>query len=352
MFSITDNKWEIIKKKYSDYWNRENHDRPIMYIHAGIKHGHFMESPDNLEKRWLDTEDVVRRVKNNMQYASYAGEGYPYYMPNLGPDILGAILGCELILGAHTTWADHNVSDLSNLPVLRFNEKNKWWLKIEELTNAFAEDAKNGDYMVGLTDLHPGLDALAALRGSEALCYDLIDCPDEVHKRTNECYFVYKETLGRLFTILERYQKGSTHWMSIWHPNRWYNVSCDFMCVLSGEMFDDFVMPEIEKELAILDASMFHLDGEQAIRHLDKLLGMDKINGIQWVFGAGKPSASHWIPLLQRIQDAGKNIHIDVLPHEIKTLCENLRPEGLMFNISAASVDEANQMIKAAEDCY
>ena len=52
------------------------------------------------------------------------------------------------------------------------------------------------------------------------------------------------------------------------------------------------------------------LDGPDAIRHLDSLLSLPKLSGIQWIPGAGSPSVSEWIPLLKRIQKAGKLQHL------------------------------------------
>ena len=47
------------------------------------------------------------------------------------------------------------------------------------------KDAK-GDYFVGMTDIHPGADALAALRGPENLCIDLIENPEIIKKMNFE----------------------------------------------------------------------------------------------------------------------------------------------------------------------
>lgn len=45
---------------------------------------------------------------------------------------------------------------------------------MEEMTKAAVEDGK-GKYFVGVTDLHPGADALVSLRGPQKLCFDVYD---------------------------------------------------------------------------------------------------------------------------------------------------------------------------------
>ena len=65
-------------------------------------------------------------------------------MSNLGPDILGAILGyCDLGFGETTSWAVHNLhnwDEFKNLP----DPNNKWWKKIVEITEEAVKDAKGG----------------------------------------------------------------------------------------------------------------------------------------------------------------------------------------------------------------
>ena len=50
-----------------------------------------------------------------------------------------------------------------------------------ELTKAAVEDGKD-KYLVGITDLHPGGDALVSMRGPQNLCYDTFDVPEFLKK--------------------------------------------------------------------------------------------------------------------------------------------------------------------------
>ncbi len=59
---------------------------------------------------------------------------------------------------------------------------------------------------------------------------------------------------------------------------------------------------------------------------------------------------TRWIPLLKRIQAAGKSLHLSVWPHEIQLLLEELRPEGLMLSTRVNSEAEARDLLeKVAE---
>ena len=87
-----------------------------------------------------------------MEATYFCGESYPNICPNIGPDILGAILGCDLQLGVDTSWAKYLITDWDNVKELKFDRDNKWWKKIKAMTEEIVNDSK-GDYIVGVTDL-------------------------------------------------------------------------------------------------------------------------------------------------------------------------------------------------------
>lgn len=352
---ININNWDKLQDKFKEYWSLENHDRPLYSIKAP-KEGYnsaVVIPPPLLKDRWMDTEYIIKNSRESFNATYFGGEAFPQLWPNLGPDILGATIGCDITFGEYTSWAEHFVEDWAELKELKFDENNPWWVKIRTMTEAIVEDAKHGDYLVGITDLHPGMDGLVSLRGPENLCYDVVDCPEEVKKFNSQVFEVYKKELQELYALTTRYQKGSSHWMNLWHPGKWYNTSCDFACMVSGDMFDEFILPEILEELKLVDASIFHLDGPGALKHLDKLLQIPNLNGIQWVYGAGQPTARHWIPVLKKIQAAGKCIHIDVTHEDLDTLLSELKPEGLYMNIqSCATEQDAVDITKKIQNSY
>lgn len=346
--------WEFAKKRFIEYWEKENHDRPLISVYApreGCKRKDI-KAPEKLTDKWMDIEFVIQSARERFRTTYYGGEAFPCFWPNLGPDILGAILGwCDLEFGESTSWAVHNLNRWEEAKAFDFDPGNKWWKKIEEMTVAAVTDSK-GDYFVGLTDLHSGMDALVSLRGPETLCLDVMDYPDEIKKANFEIFEVFKLVYDKLYCITSKNMPGSSTWLGIWHPGKWYPVSCDFICLISEEMFAEFVLPELEEEIRWLDASIFHLDGPDAARHIDAILSIPELKGIQWVPGAGKPGALHWIPLLKKIQDAGKLIHMSINPGEIDVLLEELRPEGVMYATWCESEEDAGDLLKKAEKSY
>lgn len=158
----------------------------------------------------------------------------------------------------------------------------------------------------------------------------------------------FKEVYDRLNDILQEKQQGNSNWMGIYHQQGWYVTSCDFGGMISEEMYQKFVIPELKEEIGFLKHTIFHLDGPGALRQLDSLLELEGLDGIQWVYGAGQPTAAYWIETLKKIQDAGKMIHIDIVKEDLPVLLEQLRPEGVLYRMNCSTPEEADYLIKTA----
>ena len=111
-------------------------------------------------------------------------------------------------------------------------------------------------------------------------------------------------------------------------------------------MFDDVFLPGIIKECRHMQANIYHLDGPNALRHLDSLLAIPELNAIQWVYGSGHGRASDWLEVYRKCQKAGKGLQIHLEPDELDTIIANLRPEGVWLGLWAGSREEGDAMIR------
>ncbi len=142
-------------------------------------------------------------------------------------------------------------------------------------------------------------------------------------------------------------QTLTTAWLPLFVPDgRNYIPSCDFSIMISNKMYREFFVPELVAEIDWLDRSIYHLDGPGALRHLDTLLDIKKLDAIQYVYGDGAAPASRWIHVYQKIQRAGKKMHISITPDELDVFMDSLKPEGVMLSMSASSVEEADAILE------
>lgn len=344
--------FDKVLSRYGQFWEMSNEDRPLVYMYGPKGYSCMEKGPGHADfkEAWLDTEHVIKLHRQRMDKTFYLGEGYPMLNPNLGPDVLAAAVCKELniVFGDRTVWAEPCLEDY-DIPPLQFDENSFWWQKIVEITKAALEDS-HGDYLVGITDLHPGADAVVSLRGPEDTAMDLYDDPEGVQKLVWEFLEVFKQMAGRLHRLISQKQKACVNWMTLAHPDElWYPPCCDFSCMISGDAFEEFFIPEIEKEIQWLPHSIYHLDGPGALRHLDRLLQIKELDGIQWVYGAGQPSARHWGEVLQKIQAAGKRIQLYCEPDDLVPLSEMLDPRGVQLKCLVPSEEEGKWLLKEME---
>ena len=112
-------------------------------------------------------------------------------------------------------------------------------------------------------------------------------------------------------------------------------------------MFKRFVIPSLTKQCEWLDHSMYHLDGTQAMCHLDALLDIDALDAIEWTPEAGIESGGdpRWFELYRKILAAGKSIQaIGVGEDQIVPLLDAVGSKGVYIAGSTSDPADAEQV--------
>jgi hypothetical protein len=330
------------------WWEKEIIDRPAILLTAPRANLQLLpqKSHSSLANRWMDVEYTVERAAVAIANTYWAGDGLPMFWPNLGPEVLSACMGAPLTFGETTSWTTPTLHNWDDTPRLCIDPESVYLRTLEAMLRLGLEMGR-GKFVVGLTDIHPGGDLAASFRDPQQLCVDLLDEPERVHRLNRQLYpafFQFYELQRRL--LLEAGQTLTTAWLPLYVTSgRYYIPSNDFSIMISTEMFREFFLPELLAEIAWLDRSIYHLDGPGALRHLETLLDIPKLDAIQFVYGDGAKPAARWIHIYQRIQNAGKNLHITIEPHEVDFFMEHLRPQGVMLQTEARSVEEADAIL-------
>jgi hypothetical protein len=343
--------WEDAQRRMTAWWEGEVLDRVCLQVTApreGARQRPIPEPPDLLT-RWTDADYLIEKARERFRTTFYGGEAFPCFVPNFGPDVFSAFLGAELVFAETTSWAETPViRDWASPPPLRLDPENRWWRRMKGLIETAVERAE-GAFVVAIPDTHAGGDALAALRGREALCLDLLDSPDAVRSAMASLERVVIEVYEALYPIVRRTGLGACGWLPAWSPLRGNVIQCDFLALISPQAAEaSGILHDLKAQAAWLDHAIYHLDGPASLPHLDRLLEIPDIRAIQWVPGAGAPTPSGWIPLLRRIQRAGRGLHLSVAPEEVEVLLSELSPEGLMLSASVRSEAEAKDLLKKA----
>ena len=310
---FTTGDWSRIKASYQHWW-QGTLERPLLhYTLTGYDPRRTAPAcPDRLFDSFFADEVTADQVVDTWDYrlsgCRFAGDAFPAVWPNFGPGVAAAFLGCELENGADTVWFAGKGSPLQETQ-LSFVPASRWYGRVQALVQA-AMRRWQGQVQVGMTDLGGTLDIIASFRGSEPLLMDLYDVPSEVHRLVDETHEVWWRYFDELDALMRPLNPGYTAWTPILSETPYYMLQCDFAYMIGPDMFREFVVPELTRACRRLKHAFYHLDGIGQLPHLDALLEIPELVGIQWIPGAGQKHVSEWPEVLKRIQEAGKRVQI------------------------------------------
>jgi len=347
---------ERIERDWVAWWAGEL-ERPLVVIKTMDQL--LNAAPHEFTKDFLLEEPVEALLdyyQTHLESTNFYGDALPTWWPNFGPGIVAGFLGgkVEPIPEQHTVWFE--VTKPVAMEDLRFAfaANNIWWQRVLNITHAAIE--RWGDKVcVGHTDLGGILDILASFRTTYQLLYDLYEAPGDVIRLSGEITQQWLRYYDELYDIIKHSGRGTTTWAAMWSPGRTCMHQCDFSYMISPSMFERFVLPDLVTCFERMDHACYHLDGKGQIPHVDMLLSLDSLAGIQWIPGAGQPQAARWPSLLKRIRDAGKLCQVFVSPRAARSIVTELGGRGFalyIISLEPMSQAEAEDLLKvlAAED--
>ena len=77
--------------------------------------------------------------------------------------------------------------------------------------------------------------------------------------------------------------------------------------------------------------------------------GLQRLQALQILPGAGKPSPLHFLDTLRLVQAKGKNLHITIPAGEVESALELLSARGLFVQTHCQTEGEARALLKNAE---
>lgn len=305
--------------------------------------------PEEQKKRWFDVERQVEEYLKSIEGKRFHGETFPMFNPNLGPDVYAAFYGSELTFGEVTSWSHPIIHDWDDMEKLKLDMTNEYFTTVEALMRCGIEMC-TGKSLVGYTDLHPGVDCAMAWRGTEKLCLDLVESPDNARELIEIAYADFHRIFDHFDAILKAARMPSMCWIGLPSFGKFHVPSCDFSAMISPRHFAEFSLPILEREVKPMTHNVYHVDGRGVARHLDHILQVPEINGIQWVQEMGDNRAiMQWVPLIKKIQAAGKGVIADLQVDELESFLDAVEPRGIFLWVGTEDEQTQLDVIKRLE---
>ncbi len=307
-------RWEKIREDSARWWTGEL-QRPLVQLRVGgrdpgrpppeLPAHHFTAFyPEHVAP-----EQIVDRWDYDLASTHFLGDAFPAVWPNFGAGVLAMFVGGRMECESGTVWfypdKPREITDLA----FHYNPNHPLLQRIKALCRA-AGERWQGQVQVGMTDLGGAVDVASTFRPGEQLLLDLVDYPDQVKRVVWELHQAWWQAFRDIDAALQPFNPGYTAWTPIYSEQPYYMLQCDFCYMIGPDMFDEFVKPELAASCRKLVNPFYHLDGPGQLPHLDSLLDIPELKGIQWIPGAGAPSYTQWPEVYRKIHERGKLIQL------------------------------------------
>jgi len=337
---------EEAAKRWEAYYAGEIIDRPVVCVTAprdGCTPGPALTYR---ERAFGDIDELITRTLASAEATFWGGEAIPAFMPSFGPDEVAVFCGATLHWAedsGDTNWSEPCIEDWEQALPLRLHDEHPLWQRMLEYYRRAAERMA-GKMLLSPPDLHTNMDLLAALRGPQRLCLDLLERPEVIDRAMADARAIFPvlwEAVSRAGRMREH---GYCH--VFYSMEGAAILQCDFSCMISPAMFRRWVLPALEEEAEIVKHAIYHWDGPGALVHMNDLLASKGLHTLSYVPGAGRGDPVNYIELYQRIQAGGKAVQVWGTPEECKVMHRELRPEKTLYCTSTRTQAEAEQLLE------
>jgi len=344
--------WEESQKRYVDWWN---HKGVVLTMWEHLEkddapHEKVTTPPaaEDLDQFWFDPKWRAQNLHYQLSKSSFKADILPVANTHLGPGSLAACLGAELSGGEDTIWIRENTAFDGEI---KLDVNNKWWkLHLDLLTES--KRLSQGKYYVGCPDLVEGLDTLASLRGTDTVLMDMMLQPEVLEEQLQKVNDIYFEVFDRLYNIIREGDEMTFCYFSLWAPGTVSKLQSDISLMISEDDFRHFAQPYLREQAQKIDYTLYHLDGVDAMRHVDALLEIEELNAVQWTPGVGEPQGGdpRWYDLYKKILAGGKSVMANwVTLDELQPLLDNVGNQGLHINVDFKSEKDIDTALEIVE---
>jgi len=342
--------WLEAKARLSAWWRHEALDRPVVELTAPratpLPGPEPVPPPADPERAWLAFPARLERAEAALRRTAFLGEAVPGVTPGLGPGSLGLFLGARGSFFERTVWYDPCFDDIGTAH-LQWDEANPYWQWTLESTR-LALSRGVGRWVVEMPDLIENLDTLAALVGTLPLLEWLVTAPEEVHRLQRDLVPLWFRAFDPLYEMIGPGEGGNA-WLCFkaWAPGRMAKLQCDLSAMISPAMFEAFVWPYLAEQAAGLDFVMYHLDGPDAVKHLERVLAVPGLDVLQWTPGSGQGHGGDpaYDFIYRAALDAGKGVHATMPIEAVPAFVKRLGPSGLYISTTAPTEAEGRRLL-------
>lgn len=316
-----------------------------VYLVAGD--GDLLEPQQLVPERFLEV--FVQRCEKS------EGLGQDLFRP-LSPlycvPWLEAMLGCPVRVHSQACWAESLLDEDEPLETLQPGWTEAWLEAAVSFVWALAARANcqpslAGGFPVAGLFLRGPADVVAAMLGTERMCYEFYDHPRQIHRLTRLSADAWIEALRLINQHIPTFYGGFVD------PGRWlYSPapcaysSEDASAMISSDLYREFFLPYNQVMVNAVPYGYVHRHSASA-HNLLALLDLETTWAIEVTMDPGGPSVPEMLPLLQQIQEKGRPLIVFGLDEgrDVAALVAGLSPRGLCVVVQADTEEKARDLL-------
>ncbi|MFO7821583.1 MAG: hypothetical protein R6V56_05970 [Lentisphaeria bacterium] len=296
--------FEAARERWATFWRGES-PRPMLHAIQPKEGVNPVRRPRPYDCAFGELDPIIDQVLGWAETHEFLGDAIPSFMITFAPDHFAALLGAEIECSEEsgTNWVEPCLTSLDDAEI-KFRPDGRWWQRTAECIARFRERC-DGKLIITGTHLQGSLDCLVAMYGTQPLLLDMAVEPEKVHNALKQVDVALHEVRKALAEALDVDTWGSLNRFGMYSRGIIDVPQCDLSCMISPEMFEALELPYLTREIDSTDASIYHLDGPDALQHTASLCSIDNLDMIQWMPGEGYYDED-WSELNAKIDALGK----------------------------------------------
>jgi len=349
MYKLKDNEQEARERLWA-FWKQKSIGRPALGVYVKNKDFEWQEwKGEPLPRKEFDLhpEWQANDCRNRLFANKYLAEATPCVCMDYGRTLplLAVLAGGDYDYDDISPWKQPYGGTTFLLPWIRPSEGALDWnipkfdpehetVKGLERNLVKIVETIGGYGFVSPPSMLDALTTLSMLHTPDELCIALYEEPDKVKRWAYDATTLYIDCYEHFYRYLGNLGMTDTStWLQLLSESRMEAVQCDFSVMLSPDMFEEFVMPDMRRVTSYLDNAVWHHDGVEQFRFIDMIASLPKVRAIQWVFAKREHPSEH-IECFKRLKDLGLSLYASMKSvDEAVYLTKTLGSDGLMMTL-------------------
>ena len=242
--------WKKVKQTYACFW-AGSLARPVL---SGRDPGRAKPAVPLLSQATCHDLSIapgalIDRLDYELSTFTFLGDSFPYInLDCFGPGIAAAFMGASLDNSGGNVWFFPPEKKPVEEIHLSYNADNVWLRRVKAIGEA-AMQRWQGMVLVSMPDLGGILDILATFCQAENLLAGFYTAPLEIKRLISEAHALWHRFFDEINQVLQPANPGYSDWSSVYSDCPAYILQCDVAYMIGPEMFDEFVLPELESFL-------------------------------------------------------------------------------------------------------